>query len=113
MLKAGILIAQMMIKLGVSTTKIKYSTQKHMIDQKIYHLCFVVNLMKYLYEIFTPDFLNACQRGLTQNQNESINNMIWSECPKRVLCSKIRFVISVCGSIIDWNEGAHAGHAGL
>ena len=32
-----------------------------------------------LHEIFTqhssPDLLNACQRGLTQNQNESINNM--------------------------------------
>ena len=31
-----------------------------------------------LHEIFTrlssPDLLNACQRGRTQNQNESINN---------------------------------------
>ena len=29
-----------------------------------------------------------CQRGLTQNQNESINNMIWSKCPKRVYVAK-------------------------
>ena len=53
-------------------------------------------------EIFTglssPDLLNVCQRGLTQNQNESINNMIWSKYPKRVLSSKSRFVISVCES---------------
>ena len=46
----------------------------------------------------SPDLLNACQRGLTQNQNESINNMICSKCPKRVLCRKSRFVISVCES---------------
>ena len=41
-----------------------------------------------LHEIFTrlssPDRLNACQRGLTQNQNESINNMIGLKCQKRV-----------------------------
>ena len=97
-LKASILIAQIMIKLGVSTTKIKYSTQKYIWSIKIE-----------LHEMFTrlssPDLLNACQRGPTENQNESINNMIWSKCPKRVLCSKTRFVISVCESIIKWNEG--------
>ena len=40
----------------------------------------------------------SCQRGLTQNQNEFINNIICLKCPKRVLCSKSRFVISVCES---------------
>ena len=30
----------------------------------------------------------SCQRGLTQNHNESINNMIWSKCPKRVHVAK-------------------------
>ena len=30
----------------------------------------------------------SCQRGPTQNQNESINNMIWSKCPKRVYVAK-------------------------
>ena len=32
--------------------------------------------------------------------------MIWSKWPKRVLFSKSRLVISVCESIIKWNEGA-------
>ena len=44
-----------------------------------------------LHEIFTrlslPDLLNACQLGLTQNQNVSINNMICSKCPERILQS--------------------------
>ena len=30
----------------------------------------------------------SCQREPTQNQNESINNMIWSNCSKRVYVAK-------------------------
>ena len=30
----------------------------------------------------------SCQRGPTQNQNESINNIIWSKCLKRVYVAK-------------------------
>ena len=30
----------------------------------------------------------SCQRVITQNQNESINNMIWSKCPERVYVAK-------------------------
>ena len=98
-LKAIILIAQMMIKLGVSS----YHKDK-IFNTKIYDRskCLPFVFRGELHEIFTrlssPDLLNACQRGLTQNQNESINNMIWSKYPKRVLCSKSRFVISVCES---------------
>ena len=40
----------MMIKLDVSTTKIKYSTQKHMMDQNVYHLCFVASFIKFLHD---------------------------------------------------------------
>ena len=35
MLKASILIAQMVVKLGVSTTKMKYLTEIYMIDQNV------------------------------------------------------------------------------
>ena len=66
--EGSILIAQMVIKLGLSTTKIKYLTGIYMISQNVYHLCFTAR----------------CQCGPTQNQNESINN------------NKSRFVISVC-----------------
>ena len=68
-LEASILIAQMMIKLGVSTTKIKYLTQIYMIDQNV-------------------SWRASCQSGVTQNQNESINNMICSKCLKRVFVAK-------------------------
>ena len=28
------------------------------------------------------DLLNRCLRGMTQNQNESINGVLWGRCPK-------------------------------
>ena len=93
-LKASILSAQMVIKLG------KYHKDK-IFNTKTYYRsqCFPFVFHGELHEMSTrlpsPD---ACQFGLTQSQNESISNMIWSKYPKRVLCIKSRFVISVCES---------------
>ena len=55
-------------KLGVSTTKIKYLTEDK-IDQNV-------------------SWRASYQCGLTQNQNESINKMVWSKCLKRVYVAK-------------------------
>ena len=46
------------------------------------------------------------EKGLTQNQNESINNCVWTKCPKRVFCGMYRFTL-VCESVLKWNEGAY------
>ena len=56
----------------------------------------------------TDSLLQGCQRGLTQNQNESLNNMVWDRCPKRVLCGISRLQISVCEAVITFNSGAYA-----
>ena len=52
------------------------------------------------------ELLLKCQRGLTQNQNESLNGLVWSRCPKRLFCGIHRFTISVCDSISQFNNGA-------
>ena len=52
------------------------------------------------------ELLHGCQKGLTQNQNESINSVVWSRCPKRVFCGKRQFGISVCDAVSLWNDGA-------
>ena len=44
---------RMMMKLSVSTTKIKYSTQIYMIDQNVYDLFFVASLMKFYTTVIT------------------------------------------------------------
>ena len=72
-LKASIPIAQMMTKLGVNNHKVK------ILNTNIY---------------YWSKCLSSVFRG------ESINHMISSKYPKRELCSKSRFVISVC----EWNE---------
>ena len=56
----------------------------------------------------TDSLLQGCQRGLTQNQNESLNNMVWDRCPKHVLCGISRLQISVCEAVITFNSGAYA-----
>ena len=30
--------------------------------------------------------MNRCLQGLTQNQNESLNGVLWSICPKNIFC---------------------------
>ena len=40
--------------------------------------------LKSIFEkLSSNDLLDGCQRGLTQNQNESINSIVWSRCPKQ------------------------------
>ena len=54
----------------------------------------------------SKELLDSCQKRLTQNQNESLNNVVWSRCPKRVFCSEARFKTSVWEAIVQFNEGS-------
>ena len=63
--------------------------------------------LKSIFEkLSSNDLLDGCQRGLTQNQNESINSIVWSRCPKQLFCGKHRFTISVCDAVTQFNDGA-------
>ena len=50
--------------------------------------------------------LERCQKGLTQNQNESLNNILWSKCPKRVFCGQTKLKSAASLSVLTWNCGA-------
>ena len=67
---------------------------------------FVENFAQFFDNLSSDKILSACKRGLTQNQNESINGILWSKCPKRLFCGKARLTISVCETITYYNEGA-------
>lgn len=54
------------------------------------------------------DLLSRCLDGMTQNQNESINAVLWSKCPKTKFCGKRRVEIAVCETIGVFNIGAAA-----
>ena len=54
------------------------------------------------------DLLNSCKKGLTQNQNESLNNVLWTKCSKQIFIGKDRFTIAVCEAITTFNDGAQS-----
>ena len=50
----------------------------------------------------------SCSKGLTQNQNEAINNIVWSKCSKRVFIVRERFKLAVCEAITSFNGGTRS-----
>ena len=49
---------------------------------------------------------NQCLMGLTQNQNESINNVLWSICPKTKFCGDKKVLLAAAEAICRFNTGA-------
>ena len=56
----------------------------------------------------SQELLQSCSKGLTQNQNESLNSVLWAKCSKRVFVGKDRFTIAVCEAITTFNDGARS-----
>ena len=48
--------------------------------------------------------MKSCAKGLTQNQNESLNNVVWSKCSKRI--GLHRFKLAVSEAVTAFNDGA-------
>ena len=65
--------------------------------------------LKNIFEHLTDsDILERCRRGFTQNQNECINGVLWSKCPKTKFCGKVRVSLAVSKTVSHFNTGA--GH---
>ena len=66
--------------------------------------------MEQLDPIFTrlskDELLSRCLKGMTQNQNESANGVLWFKCPKTKFCGARRVRIAVCETIAAFNTGA-------
>ena len=43
--------------------------------------------------------------GLTQNNNESLNALIWKKCPKDVYVSRNIIEIGVASAVLEFNNG--------
>ena len=88
---------------------------KYMVDQVMESNNYVekpglpVPLRKALEPIFralsSPDLLTRCLEGNTQNNNESINGVIWTRCSKNTLVSGPVLEMSVCSAVICFNSG--------
>ena len=52
------------------------------------------------------ELLNRCLKGLTQNQNQAINGILWSKSPKTKFCGKTKVVLAVTDTVSYFNTGA-------
>ncbi|XP_033099991.1 uncharacterized protein LOC117103531 [Anneissia japonica] len=63
--------------------------------------------MKRVYERLSDiKLLQRCLPGLTQNQNESFNSLIWARCPKERSFGPKFVNRAVYSAILHWNIGA-------
>ena len=44
--------------------------------------------------------------GLTENQIEAYNGLLWSICPKTKVCGRMRLETAVCEVVCHLNKGA-------
>ena len=54
------------------------------------------------------DLLNRRLRGMTQNQNESINGVLWGQCPKIKFCNRQKDELAVSETVCEFNTGAYS-----
>ncbi|GFS51125.1 uncharacterized protein TNCV_3532441 [Trichonephila clavipes] len=56
-------------------------------------------------DLSQPKLLQKCLGGKTQNNNESINSLIWKLCPKTLGCGRNIVEISTNEAIVIFNDG--------
>ena len=56
-------------------------------------------------ELSSPELLAKCMHGQTQNNNESINGVIWKRCPKDTFVGRNVIEMSVSSAVISFNSG--------
>ena len=72
--------------------------------------CLPEVFMKELAPIFKrlsgDELLKRCLKGLTQNQNESLNGLLWSKVSKTMFCGKRKVTNAVSETVCIFNTGA-------
>ena len=51
------------------------------------------------------ELLDKCQHGMTQNANESLNQLIWKRCPKNVFLERTALTVGVTSAVLQFNDG--------
>ena len=72
-------------------------------DQKHLELVFIEVMKPLFLNLSKNELLNRCLQGLTQNQNEAINGLLWSKCPKTKFCGKVKVLLAVSETISHFN----------
>ena len=77
----------------------KSNREKHN-DQKRLASVFIEVLKSMFINLTKSELLKRCLQGLTQNQNEPINELLWSKCSKKKICGKVNVFLSVSETIV-------------
>ena len=81
------------------------NTNDYKEDQRL-PTVFMLELEPIFKRLSNDDLLKRCLKGLTQNQNESINSILWSKISKARYCGKRRIMIAACETTCTANTGA-------
>ena len=57
-------------------------------------------------DLSRDDLLSKCLHGMTQNANESFNQILWNKCPKNVFRGRTVLELGVSSAVVAFNEGA-------
>ena len=81
-------------------------------ENKDYHLDPVfMELLKPVFErLSNESLLSHCLPGFSQNNNESINSLVWARAPKHKYYGPIKVEMAVIGAVLQFNEGASGKH---
>ena len=55
-------------------------------------------------DLSNDELLKKCLLAKTQNNNKSINNLIWKKCPKDVYVGRTVLEIGTASAVINFNE---------
>ena len=67
---------------------------------------FIDELKPLFTRLSDDELLDRCMQGLTQNQNEAINQILWSKCPKTKFCGQHKLALAVCETVTHFNTGS-------
>ena len=62
-------------------------------------------IMPTFQELSDDTLLKRCLHGFKQNNNESINGIIWKRLPKDVFVGRTAIEIRICSAVVCFNDG--------
>ena len=57
-------------------------------------------------ELTSADLLKKCLHGMTQNNNECLNKLIWDRCPKETFVSRLVIEDATYSAVSYFNDGS-------
>ena len=66
------------------------------------------DLLETIFQRFSNNgLLNRCVRGMTQNENGSVNGVLWRRCRKTKFCGRQKVELALSETVCEFNTGAY------